>query len=83
MTEPNVARAAAHQREHAEEYLSDLEALVRIPSVSFPGFPAEEVKRSAEAIDPELAAVDKARDTALKQATKVATEKWAFLPSRG
>jgi cysteinylglycine-S-conjugate dipeptidase len=50
MSEPNVARAVAHHRDHAEEQLADLEALVRIPSVSFPGFPAEEVKRSAVAV---------------------------------
>ncbi len=50
MTEPNVVRAVDHQRAHAEEYLADLEALVRIPSVSFAGFPAEEVGRSAEAV---------------------------------
>ncbi|HEY7725077.1 MAG TPA: M20/M25/M40 family metallo-hydrolase [Anaeromyxobacteraceae bacterium] len=42
-------RAVAHHAAHAGEYLADLEALVRIPSVSFAGFPPEEVKRSAEA----------------------------------
>jgi acetylornithine deacetylase/succinyl-diaminopimelate desuccinylase-like protein len=41
--------ALAHHRQNAETYLADLESLVRIPSVGFPGFPPEEVKRSAEA----------------------------------
>jgi acetylornithine deacetylase/succinyl-diaminopimelate desuccinylase-like protein len=50
MAETKVARAVAYHREHAGEYLGDLESLVRIPSVSFAGFPAEEVGRSAQAV---------------------------------
>jgi cysteinylglycine-S-conjugate dipeptidase len=42
-------RALEHYRTHAASYLEDLKALVRIPSVSFDGFPAEPVRRSAEA----------------------------------
>jgi acetylornithine deacetylase/succinyl-diaminopimelate desuccinylase-like protein len=48
--ETPVERAIAHQASHAEEYLSDLESLVRIPSVSFAGFPEAEVRRSADAV---------------------------------
>jgi acetylornithine deacetylase/succinyl-diaminopimelate desuccinylase-like protein len=45
-----VDRAVAHHQAHAAEYLADLESLVRIPSVSFAGFPPEEVGRSAQAV---------------------------------
>src|SRR5512137_1931762 len=41
--------ALEHYRNHAASYLEDLKALVRIPSVSFVGFPPEPVRRSAEA----------------------------------
>src|SRR5512143_896761 len=44
-----IEAALAYHRQNAESYVADLEALVRIPSVSFAGFPPEEVKRSAEA----------------------------------
>ena len=47
---PNkTERALDHYRTHAASYLEDLKTLVRIPSVSFVGFPPEPVRRSAEA----------------------------------
>ena len=42
-------RALDHYASHSAGYLEDLKTLVRVPSVSFDGFPAEEVRRSAEA----------------------------------
>jgi acetylornithine deacetylase/succinyl-diaminopimelate desuccinylase-like protein len=47
---PDPAEALAHHQANARAYLDDLESLVRIPSVSFPGFPASEVRRSADAV---------------------------------
>ena len=49
MASTDLDRALEHHRQNASTYLEDLEALVRIPSVSFEGFPPEEVRRSAEA----------------------------------
>jgi len=42
------AQAITHYERNASTYVEDLKALVRIPSVSFEGFPAAEVRRSAE-----------------------------------
>ena len=49
MTLSDIDRALAHHQANAAAYLDDLKELVRIPSVSFSGFPAEEVRRSANA----------------------------------
>src|SRR5690242_14698598 len=46
---PDIEKVLAHHAAHAASYRADLEALIRIPSVSFDGFPPVEVKRSAEA----------------------------------
>jgi len=50
MSDPKLDRALAHHQQSAGAYLADLEELVRIPSVSFAGFPAEEVGKSAAAV---------------------------------
>lgn len=48
--EPSAAeRAARHYEAHKQEYIAELERLVRIPSVSFPGFAPENVVESARA----------------------------------
>ena len=39
-----------HFESNFESHLEDLKKLVRIPSISFEGFPASEVRRSAEAV---------------------------------
>ncbi|ACG72144.1 peptidase M20 [Anaeromyxobacter sp. K] len=49
MPETPVDLALAHYEKNAANYLDELKRLVRIPSVSFPGFPENEVRRSAEA----------------------------------
>ncbi len=45
-----VESALAHYEKNAAIYLDELKRLVRIPSVSFPGFPEVEVGRSADAV---------------------------------
>ena len=50
MPEQPVDLALAHYEKNAAIYLDELKRLVRIPSVSFPGFPAGEVQRSATAV---------------------------------
>ena len=49
MTTSEAARALDHVEAHADETLARLKDLIRIPSVSAEGFPASEVRRSAEA----------------------------------
>lgn len=50
MPESPVELALAHHEKNAAIYLDELKRLVRIPSVSFAGFPAAEVARSAAAV---------------------------------
>jgi cysteinylglycine-S-conjugate dipeptidase len=45
----NSEKVVQHFEQHQGAYLDDLKALARIPSVSFDGFDAAEVRRSAEA----------------------------------
>jgi cysteinylglycine-S-conjugate dipeptidase len=46
----DTPRALAHYQSNAASYLEDLKGLVRIPSVSFAGYPPEPVRRSADAV---------------------------------
>lgn len=45
----SVERALEHFGQQRDQHMQDLQQLVRIPSVSFDGFPPEEVRRSGEA----------------------------------
>jgi acetylornithine deacetylase/succinyl-diaminopimelate desuccinylase-like protein len=47
----DLERPLSYAREHAAEFVEELKALVRIPSVSFPGFDPKNVERSAEAVE--------------------------------
>jgi len=49
MTKP-LEKAIHHVGEHFPSHLDDLKTLMRIPSVSFAGFPPEEMTRAAEAV---------------------------------
>ena len=46
----DIEKALAHHESNVAGYRRELETLVRIPSVSFPGFPVAEVHRSARAV---------------------------------
>lgn len=50
MSSPSATKALEHLEGHFEEHLSDLKALVAVPSVAFAGFPPEELRRSADEI---------------------------------
>jgi acetylornithine deacetylase/succinyl-diaminopimelate desuccinylase-like protein len=46
----DTRKAAAYASSRHSDFLEDLKALARIPSVSFPGFDPEQVERSARAV---------------------------------
>ena len=50
MTGKPLATALDHFSQHAKDHLQDLKDLVRIPSISFPGFDASPVMACAEAV---------------------------------
>ncbi len=50
MASDSTKKAIAHASTHFPEYLNDLKALVKVPSVAFEGFPPEEVRRSAKEV---------------------------------
>lgn len=45
-----IRQAISYCSRNSERFIRDLEELVRIPSCSFPGYPARELVRSAEAV---------------------------------
>jgi acetylornithine deacetylase/succinyl-diaminopimelate desuccinylase-like protein len=50
MPSPHIERALSEFARTRDQHMQDLYELVRIPSVSFDGFPAHEVRRSADAV---------------------------------
>src|SRR5258707_373347 len=46
----SLEKALSHYDQHKSQHLEDLKTLVRIPSVSFDGYPASEVRHSATAV---------------------------------
>ncbi len=50
MNDQNLAAALEHFNRQKAEHLNSLKELVRIPSVSFPGFDPGQVRKSAEAV---------------------------------
>ena len=46
----NIEPALAHAKARREDFVSDLKELVKVPSVSFPGFDPRRVRDSAEAV---------------------------------
>ena len=51
MENKNLITALAHFDEHRTDHLNSLKDLVRIPSISFPGFDPVAVRKSAEAVE--------------------------------
>jgi acetylornithine deacetylase/succinyl-diaminopimelate desuccinylase-like protein len=50
MSDLNLTAALEHFTSHKSDHLNDLKDLIRIPSVSFPGFDPAALKKSAEAV---------------------------------
>ncbi|MFA5072578.1 MAG: M20/M25/M40 family metallo-hydrolase [Nitrospirota bacterium] len=50
MTDNFPARACTYLDNHLSHYVENLKNLIRIPSISFPGFDSEPVKKCAEAV---------------------------------